>query len=43
MKKISWLTKYKESLYLSLSRDLSEFEKNFLLITGGNWHVRLLL
>jgi hypothetical protein len=29
------LKKYKDSLYTSLSRDLSEFEKNFLLISGG--------
>ncbi len=29
------LKKYKDNLYSSLSRDLSEFEKNFLLISGG--------
>lgn len=29
------LKKYKDNLYTSLSRDLSEFEKNFLLISGG--------
>jgi hypothetical protein len=29
------LKNYKQSLYTSLSRDLSEFEKNFLLISGG--------
>ncbi len=29
------LKKYKDNLYSSLSRDLSEFEKNFLLIAGG--------
>jgi hypothetical protein len=29
------LKKYKDNLYSSLSRDLSEFEKNFMLISGG--------
>ncbi len=32
---VSDLKKYKDNLYSSLSRDLSEFEKNFLLISGG--------
>lgn len=32
---VSELKKYKETLYSSLSRDLSEFEKNFLLISSG--------
>jgi len=32
---IADLKKYKDSLYTSLSRDLSEFEKNFLLISSG--------
>jgi hypothetical protein len=32
---VSDLKKYKDNLYTSLSRDLSEFEKNFLLISGG--------
>jgi hypothetical protein len=29
------LKKYKESCYSALSRDLTEFEKNFLFISGG--------
>ena len=29
------IKKYKDSLYSALSRDLSDFEKNFLLIAGG--------
>jgi hypothetical protein len=29
------LKKYKDSCYSALSRDLTEFEKNFLLIAGG--------
>jgi hypothetical protein len=32
---VSDLRKYKDNLYTSLSRNLSEFEKNFLLISGG--------
>jgi hypothetical protein len=33
--KVAAAKKYKESLYTALSRDLSEFEKNFLLIAAG--------
>lgn len=32
---INDLKKYKENLYVSLSKDLAEFEKNFLLVSGG--------
>ncbi len=32
---VSDLKKYKDSLYTSLCRDISEFEKNFLFIAGG--------
>jgi hypothetical protein len=33
--KVSDLKDYKDSLYSALCRDISEFEKNFLLISGG--------
>jgi hypothetical protein len=33
--KVKELKDYKSSLFASLSRNLSEFEKNFLLISGG--------
>jgi hypothetical protein len=33
--KVKELKDYKSNLYSTLSRDLSEFEKNFLLISGG--------
>jgi hypothetical protein len=33
--KVKDLKDYKSNLYTSLSRDLSEFEKNFLLVSGG--------
>jgi len=33
--KVSELTKYKDNLYASLSRELSDFEKNFLFISSG--------
>ena len=33
--KVGDIQKYKENLYAALSRDLSEFEKNFLLIAAG--------
>jgi len=33
--KVADVQKYKENLYAALSRDLSEFEKNFLLIAAG--------
>ncbi len=33
--KVKDLKNYKSNLYTSLSRDLSSFEKNFLLISGG--------
>jgi hypothetical protein len=33
--KVSDIKKYKESLYAALSRDLADFEKNFLLIAAG--------
>jgi hypothetical protein len=33
--KVGDIQKYKENLYSALSRDLSEFEKNFLLIAAG--------
>ena len=32
---VSDLKNYKDSLYAAFSRDISEFEKNFLLISGG--------
>ena len=32
---VAELKKYKDNLYGSLSKELSDFEKNFLLITGG--------
>lgn len=32
---VAELKKYKENLYTSLCRDISEFEKNFLFISGG--------
>lgn len=33
--KVGEFKKYKDSLYGALSRDLTEFEKNFLLVSGG--------
>jgi hypothetical protein len=33
--KVSSAKKYKDSLYAALSRDLADFEKNFLLIAAG--------
>lgn len=33
--KVEDLKKHKDNLYSSLSRDLSEFEKNFLLVSSG--------
>jgi hypothetical protein len=33
--KVSDLKNYKDGLYSAFSRDMSEFEKNFLLIAGG--------
>ncbi|MCW3109079.1 MAG: hypothetical protein JWQ09_3585, partial [Segetibacter sp.] len=32
---VEHLKKYKDNCYSALSRDLTEFEKNFLLISGG--------
>lgn len=32
---VEHLKKYKDSCYSALSRDLTEFEKNFLLVSGG--------
>ena len=32
---VEHLKKYKDNCYSALSRDLTEFEKNFLLVAGG--------
>jgi|GEM_PF-1461091 len=39
--KVSELKNYKNSLYAGLSRDLSEFEKNFLLISAGTFTISI--